>query len=775
MEQSGLPGSRLPRTEDARLLAGAGSYLADLTVPGMAHACFVRSPYAHASIVSLDAGAARDLPGVRAVLSAADLPHRPLVDSVAVPGLLKTPQPALASEKVRFVGETVAIVLADSRAIAEDAAELVRVEYDPLPVATDPEAVRDGRTAAIFDHVPGDVVYEGRREHGDVAAAFARAAHVVGGRFTTGRFVAAPMEGRGCLAEYDRATDRLTVHCSTQSPHLLRRKLAACLELGEGRIRVLVPDVGGGFGQKIPAAPEEVAVALAARATGLPVRWVEDRRENITAAPHAKDQIIDLELAVAADGTFEAIRARILGDSGAYSYNSASTLIECYLSAGLLPGPYRIRDVEWQVTAVLTNKTPVSAYRGVGWTASHSAREVLVDRAARLLGRDPLDLRRQNLVREYPYTSATGMVYDSGSVAESTDKAAELIRHADLGERRAATEKRGRRLGVGISPYVEPSAWGSAGALQSSWSFPSHDHVRVTMEPSGEVTAAVGTPSQGQGHATTLAQVISGVLGVDPAAVTVLANDTAAIPISTAGTRASRTATVIGGALTIASQELRGKLATLAAGLLECDPGDLVFGDGRVQVRGTPGIGIALAELAERAHFDLAARAVLGEPALVATGFYDPPATYSNGCVAVVVEVDPLTGEVAVVDAAAVEDCGTMINPTIVEGQVLGAFAQGVGGALYEHVPYAADGTPLATSFADYLLPTAVELPHVRLGHCVSPSPLTVGGVKGMGESGLIATPAAVACAVADALAPLGVEIDRTPVTPGYLAGLLSP
>jgi CO/xanthine dehydrogenase Mo-binding subunit len=284
-------GARLPRAEDARFLAGTGRYLADVTVPGVTHAHFVRSPHAHASIVSIDTAVARALPGVRAVLTAADLPHRPLLDAVDVPGLVKTPQQAIASDRVRFVGEAVAIVVAESRAIAEDAAELVRVGYVPLPAATDPQAVRAGRAAALFDDIAGNVVYTGGREHGDVDAAFASAAHVIGGRFTTGRFVAAPMEGRGCLADYDRTGDRLTMHCSTQSPHLLRRKLAACLEMGEGRIRVLVPDVGGGFGQKIPASPEEVAVALAARATGLPVKWVEDRRENITAAPHAKDQI----------------------------------------------------------------------------------------------------------------------------------------------------------------------------------------------------------------------------------------------------------------------------------------------------------------------------------------------------------------------------------------------------------------------------------------------------------------------------------------------------
>ncbi|HVT71462.1 MAG TPA: xanthine dehydrogenase family protein molybdopterin-binding subunit [Trebonia sp.] len=767
-------GAPLRRLEDGRLLVGAGRYLADVTVPGLAHARFVRSPHAHARIRHVDAAAAVAMPGVHAVLSAADLPHRPLVATVAVPGLVKTPQPVLAADIVRFAGEAVAIVLAATPAIAEDAAEMVRVDYEVLPGVPDPASAMAPGALPLSSEAPGNVVYRGKGEHGDVDAAFAAAAHVVSARFTTGRVAAAPLEGRGILAEYDQASGRLTVHCSTQSPHLLRGKLASCLGMSEGRVRVLVPDVGGGFGLKIPAAPEEIAVALAARATGYPVRWVEDRRENISAAPHARDQVVDLELALAADGTFEAVRARILGDCGAYSFNSASALIESYLSAGLLPGPYRIGAVGWEVTAVLTNKPPVCPYRGVGWTASHSAREIAIDRAARVLGTDPVELRRQNLIGTFPATSATGMVYDSGSFAESLDKAAAMVGYDTLAaRRRAAREERGLCLGVGVSPYVEPSGWGSAGAAQSWWSFASHDHVRLTMEPSGEVTVAAGTPSQGQGHATTLAQLVSAVLGTDPAAVTVAADDTATAPASTAGTRASRTATVTGGAVTLAARELRAKLARLAAGLLECSPDRLVFDHGRVYLADTPGASVALAELARRAYYDASAREWLPDPSLVATAFYDPPATYSNGCVAVVVEVDPLTGDVAVVDAAVVEDCGTMINPMIVAGQSLGAFAQGVGSALYEQVQYDAAGAPLTTSLADYLLPTAAEVPVVRVGHCESPSPVTVGGVKGMGESGMIATPAAVACAVADALAPFGAQIDRTPLTPGYLTSLL--
>lgn len=771
-------GARLPRVEDDRLLRGAGRFLADVSAVGVLHAVFARSPHPHATISGLRTENARELAGVHAVLTAADLPHTPLLDAVAIPGLARTPQPALAGQRVRFVGEPVAIVLAESRAVAEDAAELVEVDYRTLAPVVDPSAAADSRSRhpLLHDDLRTNLVYDGERATEGVDAAFARAAHVVRHRFRTGRLTAAPLEGRGCLAEFDPVRGRLTVRCSTQSPHLLQRKLALCLGLAHGQVRVLVDDVGGGFGQKIPASPEEIAVALAARAVGRPVRWVEDRVENLVAGPQGKDQIVEAELAMDEYGRFLALRCDVLSDAGAYSFNSASALIEAYLSAGLLPGPYRIPETGWRVRAALTNKAPVAPYRGVGFTASHSAREVLIDKAARLLGCMPVELRRRNLIRddELPYRSASGMTYDSGSFLASLDRVDELLAESAAPRGRASN---GRYRGLGLSPYVEPSGWGSAGAGESSWSFASHDSAQVSMDASGGVTVAVGTPSQGQGHATTLAQLVAQVLGCAVSLVSVRADDTDSVPLSTAGTRASRVATVTGGAVTKAAARVRETLVAVAAHLLECAPDEVELADERAWVRGarsSPTASRTLAEVATAALFDPGVRATVPEPSLTATAFYDPPASYSNGCVGVVVEVDPGTGEVVVVDAAVVEDCGTAINPMIVEGQTLGAFAQGVGAALYEHVAHTADGAPTATGFTEYLLPTAATLPRVRLEHLHSPSPVTRGGVKGMGESAMIATPAAVACAVADALAPLGIEIDRTPIEPGYLVHQLT-
>ncbi len=766
-----LIGAPVERVEDERLLTGRGRYLADVVRPGMLHAAFVRSPHAHAHVRAVDAGAARALPGVVAVLTAADLPHEPLVDSVAVAGLRKTPQPALAGERVRFHGEAVAIVVAESRSLAEDAVERVVVDYEPLAAVVDAEVAAAGHGPRLFDELDENVVYRGTVQAGDPDAAFAAADHVITGRYRGNRFVAVPMEGRGCLAEPD-ADGELTVWCSTQGPHLLRRRLAQTTGIPEGRIRVIAPDVGGGFGLKIPAHPEEVAVVLAARAIGRPVRWVEDRLEHLLAAPHAKEQLVDAELALAADGTFLAIRARIVGDVGAYSHNSASALIEPYLAAGLVPGVYAIDHYRCEIVAALTTKSPVAPYRGVGWTASHTARELLIDRAARRLDRDPAELRRQNMVaREaFPYTSCTGMVYDSGSFRESLDHALALVGYAQLRAEQPAAIAAGRPIGIGVSPYVEPTGWGSEGAGQSSWSFASHDAVRIDVEPSGEVTVSVGTPSQGQGHATMLAQIVAERLGAPLAHVRVRAGDTHATPISTAGTRASRTAVVIGGALSLAAAELRTKLDAIAALLLEAAPGDVVAADGRFTVAGAPEPAVTLRQVAEAAHFDPRLRERLPDPALTVTRFHDPKATYSNGCVVAVAEVDPELGEVTLRRLVAVEDCGTVINPTIVAGQVSGALAQGVGGALLEAMRYDDDGRLTTADLRTYKVPKATDLPPIAIGHEHSPSPFTVDGVKGMGESGVIAAPAAVANAVADAVAHLGVEIDRLPIDTGRIA-----
>ena len=763
------------RVEDARLLSGQARFVADLAIPGTLHAAFVRAPVAHARVAGMDAAAALQVPGVVTVLTAAELEHVPLVDALPIEGLEKTPQTALAVNRVRFAGEAVALVVAASRYEAEDGAELVKVDYEPLPSVVDAESAAAPAAPLLFPALGTNVVYSGSRTIGDVDSAFHSAAHVVRAVFRGNRYTAAPLETRGCVARYEPATGELIFWCSTQSPHLLRRRLAVATGLSEARIRVIVPDVGGGFGQKIPIHPEEVAVALAARRLGRPVQWIEDRRESLTAAPQAKEQVIRSELALAADGRFLGLRTRIVGDTGAYSYNNASALIEPYLAATLMPGVYRIENLEYQVVAVLTNKAPVAPYRGVGWTAGHCARELLIDRAARELGIDPAELRRRNMIgsEEFPYTSCTGMVYDSGSFRESLDKALERLDYDRFRVDQVEARTRGRYLGVGISPYVEPTGWGTEGSAQASWALVSHDAARVTLEPSGEVSVAVGTPPQGQGHATTLAQLAADVLGADLDDVTVTASDTAAVPISLPGTRASRTAVVTGGAVILAALEIRERVLRIAGHLLEANPADLVVDDRGVALEGAPSRRVSLKQIAEAAYFQPDVRAAVPEPDLSVSRFNDPKATYSNGCIVAVVEVDAETGEVRVRRVVAVEDCGTIINPMIVDGQVRGAVAQGIGGALLERVVYDEDGQPLASTFLDYLLPGATDVPPIEVEHCCSPSPFTVGGVKGMGEAGMIATPAAVASAVADSLAPFGAVVERLPLTPELVASMI--
>lgn len=765
-------GRPLPRLEDARLLTGEGRFLADLDYPGALHAAFVRSPLPHARIISIDVEAALAAPGVAAVLVAADLPHEALVDLLPIDGLVKTPQPALAAERVRFVGEVTAMVLARNRYEAEDGAELVEVGLEPLAHVTDVEAAAREGSPQLFPQLGSNVVYRCTRTIGDVGRAFGSAALVVRRVLRHNRYTAAPMETRGCAASYEPWSGALTVWSSTQSPHLLRRRLAAAMGVGEARIRVVAPDVGGGFGQKIPIHPEEVAVALASRLVGRPVIWVEDRSENLVAAPHAKEQLIESELALAADGTFLGLRTRIVGDAGAYSYNNASALIEPYLAAGLMPGVYRIRNLSYEVLAVLTNKAPIAPYRGVGWTAGQCARELLIDEAGRELGLDAAELRRRNMVGpdEFPYESCTGMLYDSGSFSESLERVLELGGYDDFRAGQEAARREGRYLGIGISPYVEPTGWGTEGSRQSSWVLVSHDSARVTVEPSGEVTVAVGTPSQGQGHQTVLAQIVADVLGAPIENVVVHANDTAAVPISVPGTRASRTAVVIGGAVLQAAEELRERVLAIAGHLLEAHPADLVIIDGGVALKDAPVRSVTLRQIAEAAYFRPEIRSTMAQPDLSASRFHDPRATYSNGCVLAVVEVDTGTGGVTVRRVVAVEDCGTIINPLIVDGQIRGAVAQGIGGALLERIVYDEHGQPQTGTFADYLLPTAAEVPAVEIDHCTSPSPFTPGGIKGMGESGLIATPAAVAAAVGDAL---GVHVDRLPLTPELVSSMI--
>lgn len=755
---TGELGARRARVEDARLLIGHGAYVGDVRLPRMAHVAFVRSWAAHGRLVAVDAARARALPGVIAVLTARDLPPvPPLTDGNWIPNLVKTPQPVLAVDRVRFVGEPVAAVVACDRYVAEDAADLVEVDIEILPAVTRPGAPPDEHVP-LFDDIPDDVIYDEEASFGDPAGARGRATHVFTRHLDAARVTAAPMEGRGAVARYDPGARRLEVWASTQSPHLLRRRIAVATGLHENQVRVVMHDVGGGFGQKIAAHPEELATAMCAIAVGRPVSWVEDRRENLLAAPQARGQAITLSLATDDDGRFLALEAHVVGDAGAYSFNSASALIEAYLAARGMPGVYAIGDYQYRVTVQVTNKSPIAPYRGVGFAVGQAVRELLIDDAAAQLGIDRFELRRRNMIgpETFPYESCTGLRYDSGSFQESLQSVEEMLEEAV----RRVDVPEGRVVGVGVSPYVEPGGWGTEGMMEIGWhSFPSNDAARVSLDPGGRVTVEVGTPSQGQGIETTLAQVAADVLGVRFDDVVVHFGDTTTAPISLAGTRASRVAVVSGGAVGLAAGDLRDKVLRIAAAMLESDESELEVRDGAIRRRGGDGQQPALtvADVVGASLRETSLRQVDPEPSFSATRFYDPAASYSNACVGAVVDVDVETGLVRVQRLVAAEDCGTVINPTIVEGQFAGAAAQGLGFALFERLLYDKDtGEAQTTSFMDYLLPTCEDVPGIDVRHLSSPAPHTWRGIKGVGESGAIGVPAAIAAAVADALRRAG-------------------
>ncbi len=772
-----LVGRSVPRQEDPRLLTGRGTFIADVSLPRMCHVAFVRSMHAHARITDVDIGAAQREPGVVGVFIGSDFAPVTFEDIFVIEGLRKTPQPPLAVDHVRYVGEPVAMVLADSRALAEDAAELVGVRYEPMTPHIDVEASAGAEDDLLFPELGSNVVFDHSREFGDPEGAFRDAAHVARIRYRSNRYVAAPMECAGLIADFDPASRELAVWASTQSAHLLRSRLAAATGVPQHQIRIRIPDTGGGFGQKIPIRCEEAAVAMAAMRVDRPAKWVEDRYENLVAGPHAKDQIIEAELALDGEGRFLGLRADIVGDGGGYSHNSASALIEPYHASSVMTGAYKIASYGFRARAVLTNKSPVAPYRGVGFTAAQTARELLIDKAARMLGRDPVDLRRQNLVKtsELPYTSCVGMVFDSGAYDEAVDAVVDELDYPGFRERQSRAQGQGRYLGIGISPFVEPTGWGSEGASQTgSWSsFVSHDSASATMDTDGNVTISVGVTSQGQAHETTFAQIAADQLGVPLESVRLIANDTAVMPISTPGTRASRAAVVAGGAVWLAAQELRDKLLTVASVLLEADEEDLTIADGHVHVVGADSHTVSIRDVAVAAHRDLDVRRKVPEPTLSATRFYDPRATYTNGCFGAVVEVDVLTGQVELMQLAASEDCGTVINPMVVAGQARGGIVQGVGAALLEQIVYDPDGQIKTATLMDYLLPTTTSAPQISLTSFQSPSPMTVGGIKGIGESGILGMPAAIAAAVSDALAPFDIDVTETPLLPGRIAELL--
>jgi carbon-monoxide dehydrogenase large subunit len=770
-------GQRVLRSEDPRLLAGRGRFVDDVDEPRQAVVAFVRSPIAAGRIVRVDTSAAEALPGVVAVLTAADLaPFCPgWRGLLSWPGMVAGEQTALAAGVVRHVGEPVVLVAAGSRAEAEDAAELVVVDYEELPAVLDPVAALEPGSPLVHEDLGTNLCFASPFGSGDVDAAFARAAAVVEVTVQTGRHTAVAIEPRGVLAAFDRDERTLTVRVSTQAPQMLQTLYARLLRLPENAVRVVTEHVGGAFGMKAFVYPDEMAVVTAAVLLGRPLKWTQDRVEALQSDTQARDERITAALAVDADGAILGLRSEVVSDAGAYSMLPRGCVTEGVQVATIMPGPYRVPACAASLRVVFTNKTPLAVYRAVGHPPAILVMELLVDEAARELGLAPDEVRRRNLLRpeDLPYTSPTGNVYDSGSHLESLERAVALVGD-DIEQRRRDAERRGCLLGVGLAAFVELSAPGAMFYGARGAPITAHDQVEVTVQPDGSVTVLLGTPGQGQGLHTTAAQVVADGLGVRLDDVRVVSGDTRVVPHGS-GVWASRSAVVSVGAAHAAAVEVRRRLLVLAGHLLEADPDDLDLADGVVGVRGVPGAGTPLHEVAAAAYWGTHRLPPDVEVGLGAVGSYaGPPYTFNNGTHLAVVEVERATGLVRVVDYAVVEDCGVLVNPDVVDGQIRGGVAQGLGGALLERVVYDPIGQPLTSTLLDYLVPTAVDLPDIRIEHIETPAPTTTLGTKGVGEAGTAGAPAAVHCAVNDALSRVGARVWRQPIRPEEVLAALA-
>lgn len=768
-------GASILRREDARLLTGRGRYVSDVAPPGTLHAAFLRSPHAHARIGAIDVAAALALPGVEAVYVASDLEGvaRPLRASSSSPGYHECDTPILATGKVRMNGEAVALVLAESRYVAEDAAQRVSVEWEPLqPLLSMDDALADG-APDIHDEVPGNLFNRFGNATGEVEVAFEQADEVIELEIRQQRYCAVAMEGRVAVASYDPATKELTAWLSSQVPHLARTGLARHLDMPENKVRVISPDMGGGFGAKCVLYPEDVAVAAAAKLSGRPVRWVSDRVEDLQATSHGREQTHGIRAAASSDGRVLAVTADIRSSNGAYAPWPFTAALDSGQASENVTGPYAIDSYAREVRAVVTNKAPLAPYRGVGRVIACLSMERVMDEVAWRLGLDPLEVRRRNLVREFPHTTATGLRFESGDYLRMIDILEETTDwhrvRADDEAHRAA----GRHRGIGVGFAVEQSAYGpqALAKRQMEMTF-GYDTAALRVEPDGRVRVAVGLHNHGQGHETTFAQITADELGIAPDDVEVVYGDTASVPYGL-GTWASRSTVCCGGATILAARDVREKALALAADMLEVSAADLELAGGFASVRGTPSRRVPFAAIAKRANHEPHLLPPGVEPGLDATRRFSPPepGTFSSAVHSAHVELDPLTGAVEILDYVVVEDCGTMVNPVIVEGQIRGGIAQGVGGALLEELVYDDAGTLVTASLMDYLLPSAIEVPHIEIRHIESPAPGVPGGFKGMGEGGAVMAPAAIVAAVNDALRPLGLVANHTPLTPEWVLG----
>ena len=752
-------GQSLKRFEDPTLLRGGGSFVDDMKLPEMLHAVIVRSPHAYARIVSVDASAARSMPGVVAVLTGPevdgqikDVPTRYMKELEGV----KVPEhPALASKKVCYVGQAVAVVVAETLYQAKDALEAVEVSYEPLKPLMDPLEAADESSAPIHEEFDSNVIMRVRTGRGDLPAAFARADRVVRGKYEVPRLSAAPMEGRALLVQYDLQEDQLTLWSSTQTPHKIKTHLQILLPRPPANVRVIAPDVGGGFGQKVEVWPEDLALSYLAIELKRPIKWVEERWENLLAY-HARGYIGEVEAAVKADGAILGMHVRIVADVGAYFLTSTPGPPVNALRR--FNGPYAIPDMDSEILSVITNKPSTGPYRGAGGPEGAVFMERTIDLIAKELGLDPADVRRRNFIRpeEFPYATATGLTYDSGDYAPALEKALELSEYSSFRQAQRDRPPGEALIGIGLATVVKAS--GGSGAMMESIA-------RVSVEPTGRVKVFTEVSPHGQGTETTFAQITADELGVKVEDVDILHGDTDMLPWGQ-GTFASRGLSVGASAMHVGLQEARNKLALIAAHILECAPEDIEFSQGTVFNRQEREQAMAFSELASAAQNPDRLPAEL-EPGLeFQTEFTQRNNPFGFGAHVAVVELDPDTGEVKFLRYAAVHDSGRVINPTLFEGQIHGALAQGLGQALTEVTGYTPDGQPVNGTFLDYGVALAADVPDYKLDYRETRSPVNPLGVKGIGELPTVAAPVAVANAVIDALSSAGVTHLDTPLTP---------
>jgi carbon-monoxide dehydrogenase large subunit len=761
-------GRSLPRTEDPSLLRGLGSFVADLTGGALAVA-FVRSPVAAGTILAVECPA--DLPVDHFVFKAGDLAEvqaiRPVLNR---PDYVAVGQPVLPADRVVFTGQAVAVAVAPTPAEAEDLADQVFLDIDAVEPVTDVDAALVSGAPVVHPEATANVLVEGRLKTPGFDETMASAAHVVELHLRSRRQSALPLETRGGVADFDPASGRVTLHASVQMPHMLRTGIADALGMRECDLRVVAPDVGGGFGQKMSLFPEYIVLVWLARRLRRKVAWIEDRRENLMASAHSRDQAFTVRGGFTADGRLLALEADLRSNVGAYSCYPVTCGVEPLMAFGELPGPYDFAQYNVRSRGVTTNTCMMAPYRGVARPMLTFTMERLMEAAAKQIGLDPIDMRRRNLIRTFPHRSPTGVVFDEASYLEAMEAA---VTHFDVPAfraRQAAARAQGRHLGMGVAVFSERTGYGTpVFAGRAMGIVPGFESADMAMDPSGYIEVRIGASPHGQGLKTSLAQLVADETGVTPDRVRIISGDTDATPYGW-GTFASRSIVIAGGAVKLAAEGVAGQLRSVAAKMMECDVADVVLADNHASAAGTNRT-LRIDELARAAYHQSHRFGLKG--GLKDTGFYDPSGTFSNACHIAEVEVDIATGGVKVTRFVVVEDAGVLVNPMIVDGQIAGGVAQGIGNALYEEAVYDEDGNFLTASLADYLPPTALEIPDIEIVHMVTISPETITKAKGVGEGGTIGAPAAVLNAVADALSPFGVEINEMPQTPQRLRALV--